>query len=736
IQSKDSNVATGARPYPAVPDPSSIYDPEIYDRAVEHLRDLFRSEGYIFAEISEPTVLRAGCGVGSKPGECQVLPLPPLPDVCKSDLEQLPQEALPIPKSFTCVADAAKGKLCAPTVTIVIPVNPGPRSILWDVAFDGTKALSPELLGGPKVAGQSLRLGQPLSLQDVEQARKAVLHWYRDEGYAFASVRATLEYSPDKSRARARFIVAEGELVVIENIYVEGHKRTLESLIRARLLIAKDGVYRLNLVDQPQERLAQLGVFSSVSIGLINPTIPAKKKNVIVTVVERPPQHIEVRPGFSTGEGIRYYSEYGYSNLFGYAVSLDFRLKISYQPFIGCRETGERNEAGEKLFTCGTSSFYGEDVVRRWNTLTGLDRFPRRISLGVTLPHSPIFGATVRTSVELVNSLDLFRDFKLDRYTPVLTFTYNPIRWFTAIFAGDVEYNKFLLFDKGQIERFLATNQRFSTLLRVPDGNTGVAATRATFTFDFRDNRLGATKNGFISITNEYVRSILLPPDIVAPLEGGGSVLVTPPRQEFLHITGATGVYFKLDALWKKPVLAIELQAGGNFNVFSCASNPDRIVGAQTYRTCDTYPDRLFYLGGVDSNRGFLPGQMLPQDAIDEVRERLGGLSAADSADAVIFTPRGGNVFINPRIELRVPAFKWGGFVIFLDAANSWRDKGKFLRDRDGKFAPWRLRYSVGPGLSIDTPVGPIALDFGFNLSRYEVFNEPPFAFNFSIGRF
>jgi outer membrane protein insertion porin family len=736
ILSSGSNVETGARPYPNVPDPKSVYDPEIYDRAVEHLGDLFRSEGYIFAQISPPTVLRAGCAKGSKPGACLVLPLPPLPDVCRSDLEQLPMEATPIPKSFTCVPEPSKGKMCAPTVTIVIPVNPGPRSILWDVAFDGTKGLSPALLGGPKVAGQALRLGQPLSLQDVEQARKAVLEWYRDEGYAFAAVRATLEYSPDKSRARVRFIVVEGELVLIDNIYVEGHKKTLESLIRARLLISRDGVYHQNLVEQSQERLAQLGVFSSVSIGLINPTIPAKRKNVIVTVVERPAQHVEVRPGFSTGEGLRYYSEYGYSNLFGYAVSLDFRLKISYQPFLGCRQQGV-NDRGEKTYNCGTSSFYDADVVRRWNTLDGLDRFPRRISLGVTLPHSPIFGATVRTSLELVNSLDLFRDFKLDRYTPILTFTYNPVRWFTAIFAGDLEYNKFLLFDKQQLNVFLNSKPQFSALLRVPDGNTGVAATRATFTFDWRDNRLGATKNGFVSLTNEYVRSIVQPDDIV-DTGSGVNVLVKPPRQEFLHITGATGVYFKIDELPKKPVLAIELAAGGNFNVFGCSNAGETVVpqsggGQQSYKICDTYPDRRFYLGGVDSNRGFLPGQMLAQDVIDDIR---GNTSDPNIESAVIGAPRGGNVFINPRIELRVPAFKWGGFVIFLDAANTWADKSRFLRDRDGRFAPWRLRYSIGPGLSIDTPVGPIALDLGFNLSRYELFNEPPVAFNFSIGRF
>ncbi len=745
----------GARPYPDVEDPPEVFIPDTYDRAIEHLKDLFRSEGYIFAEVSPPTLVRGACAAGSKPGACKVIAPPPLPDVCRSDLEGLPLESAAYPKTVSCVPDLTRGIECAPFVTVVIPVNPGPRSVLWDVAFDGTKAISPKTLG-EKVAYDYLRLGEPLSLKDIEDARRAINAYYRDEGYAFSSVRATLEYSSDKSRARVRFVVAEGEQVIIDEIQIQGHRLTLESLVRARLVIKEGGIYRQKLAGISQERLGQLGVFSSVSIGLINPTIPAKHKNVLVSLVERKPSHIEMRPGYSTGEGFRYYAEYGYANLFGYAVSFDFKLKLSYQPFLGCGKSGVDHLTGETNYDCGQTTFYDPLVVRRWNNqLSGLDRIGRRISVGLTLPHSPIFGAPVRTTLEFVNSLDLFRDFKLDRYTPILTFTYQPIRWFAATFAGDLEYNKFLLFDKQSINNFLATNPRFSTLLRVPDGDTGVAATRATFLFDFRDSRLGATKGWYLSFTNEYVKNIVSPgPRDVAFATGvqnglGATVngQTTGARQDFLHITGATGVYIKLGALPKKPVLAFELKGGMNVNVFSCASNSTTLVrdplGRQAsggydkvVNDCETYPDRLFYLGGVDSNRGFFTGQMLAQDSIDELTEAYEQHTLGNVSDLSAVAPRGGNVYINPRIELRIPAFNWGGFVLFLDAANSWLKREKFLRNREGHIEPLRLRYSVGPGLSIDTPVGPIALDLGINLNRYGLFNEPAFAFNFSIGRF
>ena len=129
---------------------------------------------------------------------------------------------------------------------------------------------------------------------------------FDDEGYAFVNVRVSFEYSADKSRARIRFLVSEGEQVVIDKIFVEGEKRTLESLIRDRLLISEGGIYRAKLVRESNDRLVKLGVFQSVAIAMVNPTIPAKRKSVIVTVRERPRQHFDYRIGYATGEGARF----------------------------------------------------------------------------------------------------------------------------------------------------------------------------------------------------------------------------------------------------------------------------------------------------------------------------------------------------------------------------------------------------------------------------------------------
>ncbi|MGZ3422184.1 MAG: POTRA domain-containing protein [Polyangiales bacterium] len=730
----------GTRPKPDIPPTHQIFVAETYDRATEHLRELYKSEGYMFAEIGDPGLLRGGCGKPSMPGANGCKALPPAPfdgtKMCLFDPNRLPVPPPTIEKKTACVPDLAHGLECAPSMTVVIAVNAGPRSFLWDVQFEGVKSIAPATLMA-KAAGPVLRMGEPLSLRDADAARRAILDYYKDEGYAFAAVRVTFEYSPDKSRARIRFLVAEGEQVVIDKIYIEGNRRTVESLIRARMLISEGGIYKANLVRDSNDRLAKVGVFQSINIGLVNPTIPAKHKSVLVTVVERKVQHIDYGIGYATGEGFRFIGEYGYTNLGGYGVALDLRLRFSYQPFLGC--------AGQ--YENCNSTFYDPVVVRRWedkSQVNGLDRYPRRISAVLSFPQTP-FGSAARATLELLNVVDLRRDFVLNRYSPILSLTYQPWRPFTLTVSTDLEYNRFKTFDDQQADKLIAANPALGTLLRVPSGDTAVASLSGTVLFDFRDNRLGATKGWFASLLTEYVRGLARADS-------------TSPRQDFMHIETGGAVYKKLDFLPKQPVIAFSLRGGLNTNIFSCWGDPKNPDGSPA---CDTYPDRLFYIGGVETNRGFFAGQFLPQDSIDQLASNpnaivgsapcstlpvdpvtgqhsnvnVGGIGAAPSPGEPCvdrnlgeLAQRGGNIYINPRLELRVPAFSWGGLVFFVDASNSWRDKSKFQ--------PWRLRYSIGPGLSIDTPVGPIALDFGFNLSRYAQFGEPVMVFNFSIGRF
>ena len=64
----------------------------------------------------------------------------------------------------------------------------------------------------------------------------------------------------------------------------------------------------------------------------------------------------------------------------------------------------------------------------------------------------------------------------------------------------------------------------------------------------------------------------------------------------------------------------------------------------------------------------------------------------------------------------------------FLEAGNLWYSAATWK--------PLDLRPVAGAGVRYVTPVGPLALDVGFNLEPDDRLNEPIFAIQFSVGLF
>ncbi|HEU4535596.1 MAG TPA: POTRA domain-containing protein, partial [Polyangiaceae bacterium] len=659
--------ATGARPAPLELRPREVFAPETYERAIEHLGDLYRAEGHLSVLVGPLQALRRRCDPKSPPGACRPLPLPPLPEPrCAFDSQGLPLEEPPLPREALCKPDPARGVHCEPSVWLRIPVRPGPRARLHDVAFEGAVSLpETELFGA-----SGLKLGDPASNVAVDAARRAVLDRYRDEGFAFAEVRAAIELSPDKQRARVRFVVAERQRVTVGRVLVRGAEATEEATVLGRLRLRPGAPYGQRDARESEELLATLGIFSSVTVGLEDPEVPAMRKNVVVTVAERNPQYIEFRPGLSSGEGVRGALEYGHRNVAGRAIQLTLRLQLSYLP----------------------TFFLPEQRVRdNFDSLSLTNRIERRNSLGVQFP--TVFWPTLRFGVDLVDVRDNARDYGLTKLAVLPTFTFRPARQFAATFGASVERNDVGTY-QGTLEEYInqvGTDSDLARLLRVPDGTTAVFAQRVTATWDRRDNPLGATRGTLLSASVEHVHAY--------PIDSGEN---TRPA-DFLRFTGAAGGYVRLS----ERGLALALLARGG-------------VIRHLMRGSETYPDRLFFLGGYDSFRGLFRDSLLPQDVADAAA------SAEDPREAARIAVRGGDVFLNPRAELRIPL--WGPVetTLFADAGNVWVDPRLI--------EPWRLRYAAGSGLRFGTPVGPVAFDYGVNLGRrpWEGFGT----FHFSIGLF
>jgi len=640
--------------------PTTTYAPETYERALKHLRDLVFSRGYLHASVGPVSIDRAACDARSPAGRCIPLPTTPIEPRCSLDPTGLPVPEPEPPTSLACRPDPLKHIECSREITLRIPMHLGPQTILYDVGFEGSRVYSEQQM----FELTELELGKPLSTIALEAARLKLLEAYRNRGYAYAEAVATIESSPDHSRARARFAITERDQVIVGGFVVRGAVRTSEALIRRRLTLEPGRPYVEREARTSEQRIGSLGTFSSVSVGLEDPEVPQKQKRVIITVTEQVTQYLDPRVGFSTGEGLRFAIEYGHRNIGGFAIAFTLRVQLSYLfDFIvldpGVRADYERLSVGQQL--------------------------ERRNTASLTFPEVGL-GPFVNFSVDGIDVRDNQRGFGISRQALVPTFAIRPRSNITLRVGASGEVNEVDVFNDSAIDSPIIP------LLRVPRGETIAGAFRVNFAWDGRNSAFAATKGGLVALGTEYVRA--LPIGDIALIDSN-----------FLRLSGRVAGYFELTS--KGPSLAMSLAAGYNWQ-----------LGEQS----QTYPDRLFFLGGVDTIRAFLADALVPEDVARGLVQKGQTTRSAVLSNVPI---RGGDLSINPRLELRVPlndTFQTG---FFLDTGNLWKEPSAI---------DFTLRYALGAGLRIITPVGPLALDYGINLNRREW--EDFGAFHFSIGLF
>jgi outer membrane protein insertion porin family len=698
---------------PAVPldlRPDATYVADTYERAVEHVQELYRNEGFLHAEVGPIGLVRAHCDPRAPPGRCVPIPERAPAETCEYDPSGLPLPTQPLPASLTCRADPAHHIECAQAIDLVIPVRLGPRTRLWDVAFTGVKVMSEKDVS----EAAEVPLGDPVSTVKLEDARRRIVDWYKELGYYYVDVKYALEPSADNTRARVRFDVSEGDQVIVRSIVIRGLEVTRDSVVRRRVALQVGQPFRASDVRHTQERIATLGVFSSIQVGLSEPYVPQASKDVMVELVERPGHYIELSPGFSTGEGVRGTLEYDERNIFGYAIGATFRTQLSYLP-----------------------DFLILDPQVEANYQQVQDRLARRITLSGVFPDVGL-GPLVRAQADAIYVRDLERDFTLDKVSGSGTLVYRPGREFQVSLGQSVEDNDVHLFQFNSVSAYLACNGQgnsaLASLLRVPDGESFVVAQRLGVAWDRRDNAFNAYRGTYVYLGGELVNSF---PEGAAIKANTGNVSAEncpninvaeappPAPQAAAHFVRLTQTFAGYVPLFKNVSFAAELRLGENVKTASCqyTTPVDPANPPQPY--C-TYPDRLFYMGGVDSMRGWLQDTFMPQELVNQIAANP-GLCTSSSTNCLI-PLRGGNLMINPRAELRFPIRAPINAAIFADFGNLYLDPAYLFEH------PFSLRADVGAGVRVETPVGPLVFDYGINVTRrpYEDFG----AFHFAIGLF
>jgi outer membrane protein insertion porin family len=550
--------------------------------------------------------------------------------------------------------------------TVNIPVHEGPRSMLHSVVLTGTRALSSREL----LLAAGLSSGDAFSYLALEEARLRMQALYQERGHMFVRIEPSVRFSNDRTRAEVSFQVVEGYPVHVGDVVVQGAERTSSLYIRRLLQLRRGSLFQPSKARESEATLQALGVFTGVSVGLQDPELPARVKTLLITVSERPNQFLDFSAGVSTGQGIRAGFDYGYRNLFGSAVGVTLRVQFGYQLL-----------------------FANEEQRANYQKLLFQERLERNVGIGLIIPRLPGLGST-RTNLDLVHVRDNEIDFGLDKNGITLAFTELALKHFTLLEAADLENNNVDLFNGDALDEYLSTqtDPRLRSLLRVPEGSSTLVALRAVASYDRRDNAFVPTSGYFISLSSELAATIRTED----PAPGEEKFF-----SRFLKLQFTTSAYVPIGRF----VVAGQLRVG---HILHLANGSK------------TYPNRSFYLGGVDTMRAYFQDELVPQDLVPQ-------FSMPNPPDVNTIV-RGGDAFVLVRFELRFPLYGQLGGGIFTDIGNLWADAANMN--------PLNLRPTAGAGLRLNTPVGPIAVDYGIVLIRRSELQEPFGTLQFSVGLF
>lgn len=201
------------------------------------------------------------------------------------------------------------------------------------------------------------------------------------------------------------------------------------------------------------------------------------------------------------------------------------------------------------------------------------------------------------------------------------------------------------------------------------DIKSRVRSLGATLTHDTRDNFFDPRRGHYLEWHNELAGGFL---------RGNNSfVRSTAEGRQFWSLNRKTTIGLSMEVGWQH-----EFGAGGQISL-----------------------NELFYTGGPNSVRGFPYRELGPKDGDAPVGGRL--------------------KLVWHVVELRRHIWKWIGVVGFVDAGNVWSYPSNFkLND---------IRYAVGPGLRVSTPIGIVRLDWGINVDRRD--NEKRSQLQLGIGQ-
>ncbi len=543
-------------------------------------------------------------------------------------------------------------------LVVIFDVVEGPQSTVAGINLRGNTLISAQELR--EVI--PIQRGEAFSRPRARAGAQEIKQLYEQQG--FLEAEATLELGDTAEEGVILvYKIDEGVRAIVGEIEITGLTKTGEDWVHRYLDFKIGDVLTPAKVRRTQRDLFATNAFREVTISSV-PTIvgDGSAHKVTIKLTEAKPMMFVYGLGFSTDDGIRGLTEITNTNLYGTLNSLSLRMRASQIEQFSQLSFTDMRPFGWRLPTT-VSAYY--------NRNSDLQPFVR--------PRVLTDDGSVEDSDEDVDlgiqrlAAFIQSERKLDDRTS-LRFRYNLER--AKLFGDDVD---------ALPDTEVTRNERAIRLGMVSVG----------FTRDNRDSVLNPTRGALVSVENS----------IAATLFGG--------NESFNKFFGTYQTYKTLDPqfpLLGNTTLAFSARIGLARMFRPSDRNDNGIIGENESERRLPITER-FFTGGATTLRGFRYEAAGPQVVL-EPRKGRSCDEIPPTCELPTFVPVGGDALTVFNFELRYPLSQRFRIVPFYDLGNVFRRVG------DIDFS--NMTNSVGLGLRIITPIGPIGVDYGFLI-------DPPF---------
>ncbi|MGD9781558.1 MAG: outer membrane protein assembly factor BamA [Kiritimatiellia bacterium] len=217
-------------------------------------------------------------------------------------------------------------------IDVAFDVVEGPLYTLADWRIEGMSAFPTNEAARGVVAAS----GQTAGLEAIRRGAQNVGDFYGSRGYIHTDVEPVVSLDTNAATAKVAYRVAEGTLAYIQNVEIRGNSQTKDKVIRREIGVAPGEVYNEVRVRSSENRVRNLNYFSYVGT-YPESTAVSNRYNVVFDVEEQRTGQFMVGAGFSSVDNVLGFVELTQGNfdLFGWPHLTGGGQKLKLRATVG-----------------------------------------------------------------------------------------------------------------------------------------------------------------------------------------------------------------------------------------------------------------------------------------------------------------------------------------------------------------------------------------------------------------